>query len=220
MTTNRLLNQRYDPREQDFLEDMIIEAIQAKGDDVKYLIREMVERDPLFGEDTMSEFKSGVEVEMYLADIQNFNGDGDLFSKFGMTYTDTAVFEVSAKRFKEELTAYGLDRPREGDLIYYPMNDSLYEIKKVKQDAQFFRLGKNFCHNLQCALFQFSHEALPDAPEFDTFRDKTVVMDGSDTLAKTLGISPNTFKDESAFIEEEGGEVAAFDPTNPFGDKQ
>lgn len=217
MTTNRLLNQRYDPREQDFLEDMIIEAIQAKGDDVKYLIRDMVDRDPLFGESPMSEFKEGVEIEMYLADIQNFNGDGDLFSKFGMTYTDTAVFEVSVKRFREEL---GFERPREGDLIYYALNDSLYEIKKVKQDSQFFRLGKNYCHRLQCSLFQFSHETLPSEAEFDTFRDKTVVMDGSDSLAKTLGISPNTFKDESAFIEEEGGSVVAFDPSNPFGEQQ
>lgn len=217
MTVNRLLNRQGHDRHSEMIDSLKIEAIQAKGDDMKYLVREMVNRDPLFGESTISEFNDAIVIEMLLTDIQDFNGDGDLYSKFGMTFTDQATFEVSVKRFREEAGKFGLDRPREGDLVYYELDDALYEIKKVKRDPQFRALGFNYTHVLVCSLFQFSHEKLPASDEFDTFRDKTVVLDGaSASMAATLGISADSFKDESEVIQEEASGVVAFDPNNPF----
>jgi len=201
------------------VESLVIEAIQAKGADVKYMVRELVNRDPLFGEATLSSFEEYAEVEMYLADIQNFNGDGDMFGKFGFTMTDSANFEVSVKRFQQELGRYGLDRPREGDLIYYGLNDSLYEIRKVSKDSQFNKLGRNYVHRLQCSLFQWSHEKLPKHPDMDTFNDKEdIVLSSEDMIdiGKTLGISPNSQKDERPSIKEEGSKYMTFDPANPF----
>lgn len=215
MTVNRLLNQHHLNREQEMVDSLKIEAIQAKGMDVKYLIRELVNRDPLFGEATMSEFKEAVVIEMYLSDIQSFNGDGDIFAKFGMTFTDTATFEVSVSRFREELGKYGLERPREGDLIYVELDDALYEIKKVKRDPQFYALGRNYTQVLQCALFQFSHEKLPEQEDFDSFRDLTTVLDSGsaeNNMAKTLGVGG----DESEFFIDEAKNMTTFDPSNPF----
>lgn len=217
MTVNALLNQHHPNREVEMINSLKIEAIQAKGADILYLPREMLNRDPLFGESTVSRFKDAVTIEMYLSDIQQFNGDGDLFGKFGYTATDSATFEVSVTRFKEEVGKLGIERPREGDLIYFPLDDALYEIKKVQRDPQFYALGRNYTNVLKCNLFQFSHEELPANGEFDTFRDKTTVIDGAtDSLAKTLGISAESFKDESDIIQEEAGHVTTFDPNNPF----
>lgn len=218
MTVNRLVNQSYLDREVDLVDSLKIEAIQMKGRDMKYMPRDMVNRDPLFGEATLSEFKEFGVVEMYLVSIENFNGDGDLYSKFGLNMTDSATFEVSLTRFQQELAKFGLKKPRVGDLLYYDLDDALYEIRKVQRDPQFYALGKNYTHILKCSLFQFSHEKLPSDPDFDTFRDKTTVLDiASDNMAKTLGISADTFLDESKIITEEAGSVEAFDPSNPFG---
>lgn len=220
MTVNRLLNQSHTIREQEMVESLVIEAIQAKGRDVKYMVREMVNRDPLFGESTVSEFKDYAEVEMYLGDIQNFDGQGDIFSKFGMGFqmTDTASFEVSVRRFREELGKYELDRPREGDLIYYPLNDSLWEIRRVKRDPNFFQLGRNYRHILECSLFQFSHETLPADDDLETFAGLTGIdlsPDSAGKLSETLGLGGGF--DESEIIKEENdARFKPFDPANPF----
>ncbi len=201
---------------------MVIEAIQMKGRDVKYMVREMVNADPLFGESTMSEFNEFAEIEMYLGDIQNYDGSGDFFSKFGGGFqmTDTASFEVSVKRFKEELGKYKLDRPREGDLIYFNLNDSLWEIRKVKRDPNFFQLGRNYRYVLECSLFQFSHEKLPEDEDMQSFNDLTDVVlssEGVNNLTETLGITPARRSDDKEVIKEEAdNRFKPFDPANPF----
>jgi hypothetical protein len=152
---------KFNPTEVDLIDELKEEAIQIKGINVKYMLREMVDRDYLFGESKISEFKEFFDIEMYLHSIQNHNGQADIYEKFGLTLSDQAVFEVHARRFIEEGVDYEIDRPREGDLVYMSTSDQLYEIKKVDKTEEFYQLGKNYTYMLKCDLFVYSHEALP-----------------------------------------------------------
>lgn len=222
MTVNRLLNpQVHHSQQLNLIESMIIEAIQAKGVDVKYIMRDMVERDSLFGEAVKSKFVDYGEVEVYIEDIANHDGSSDMFSKFGMEFTDGATFKVASKRFKEEFVElFGIDRPREGDLIYLPVSDSLFEIKKVLMDENFRQLGVNYTYRLKCNLFQYSHEELPATEDMESFADLTsIISDGGNAMLESLGVSRKQFADESVVIKDEASSDV-FDPTNPFKDDQ
>ena len=218
MTTNKLLNQTIHVPQNNMIESLIIEAIQAKGMDVKYILRDMVDRDSLFGEAMKSKFVDWVEIEMYPEDLANHDGASDMMSKFGMEFSDTATFKVSSKRFKDELVdRHGIDRPREGDLIYLPLSDAIFEIKKVLMDENFRQLGTNYTYRLKCNLFQYSHEKLPETGDMESFSDLTAV-DNSDALMRTLGISGNKFIDENKIIKEEATDDV-FDPLDPLKER-
>ena len=88
-------------REQDLVEDLIIESIKIHGLNVRYVPRTIVRDDPLFGEDTISDFSAAVEIEMYLNDVDGFGGDGTILSKFGIEMRDTVTFTVARKRFDQ-----------------------------------------------------------------------------------------------------------------------
>lgn len=162
MAVNPWFADNWNSTEIDLIDQLKEEAIQIKGMDVKYMLRDMVDRDYLFGESKISEFKDYFDIEMYLHSIQNHNGQADIYEKFGLTLSDQAVFEVHARRFIEEGVDFEIDRPREGDLIYLRTSDQLYEIKKVNKTDEFYQLGKNYTYMLNCDLFVYSHESLPE----------------------------------------------------------
>lgn len=218
MTVNRLLNpQVHHSQQLGLIEGLIIEAIQAKGIDVRYIMRDMVERDSLFGEAIKSKFVEHAEIEVYPEDMANHDGASDMFSKFGMEFTDGATFKVSSKRFKEDFAeVFGIDRPREGDLVYLPVSDSLFEIKKVLMDENFRQLGVNYTYRLKCNLFQYSHEELPATDDMESFADLTsIISDGGNAMLESLGVSRKQFTDESVVLKDEA-KNDVFDPTNPF----
>lgn len=219
MAVNRWLSgQNFPVGEQELIQSLIDESIQMKGVDVRYLVRTMENRDFLFGESTLSSFKETFEIEMYLADIANFNGDGDMFAKFGLQMTDEATFEVSVKRFAEEAVIFELQRPREGDLILFPYGNALYEIKKVKNDENFNQIGKNYKYRLVCKLFDYSHEQFEDNTNEQKIVDHWV--DG-DAMSEALGLSKTNFADESELFDEVDETLISrqFSADDPFGEK-
>ena len=189
------------------VENLIIESIQAKGLDVKYILRDMVERDSLFGEAIKSKFVDWLEIEMYAEEISNHDGSSDFMSKFGMEFSDGATFKVSVRRFREEFAeTHQLERPREGDLIYLPLSDAIFEIKKVLMDENFRQLGTNYTYRLKCNLFQYSHETLPVDETMESFQDMTEIITNDDALMKTLGISSKPQIAENDIVESEAVE--------------
>ena len=153
--------------ERDLYEDLVIEQIKIYGQDLKYMPRTLVNRDELFGEDVSSKFDDAYTLEMYIANVEGFEGDGDLYSKFGIRVTDQATFVVSRKRWTEEVDDNAdlirEGRPNEGDLIYFPLTKKLFEIKFVEYKKPFYQL-KNpygaFVYELRCELFEYSDEIL------------------------------------------------------------
>ena len=152
--------------EQVLIEDLIIESIRIYGIECLYIPRTLVKEDLLFGEDVLSKFDTAYPVEMYVKSVDGFEGDGDFLSKFGLEIRDQMVLTVSRRRFTEEVYLDGTDtvgttdRPNEGDLIYFPLNNKLFEIKFVEHEAVFYQMGSLQTYDLTCELFEYSHERL------------------------------------------------------------
>lgn len=164
MATNPYINKR-SRSEQGLYEDLVIESLQFYGEDVYYLPRELVNKDTIFGDDVVSRFTDAYKIEMYIENVEGFGGEGDLFSKFGVELRDQCTFVVARKRWKrligDKLDAVNF-RPREGDIIYLPLSQSMFEIFKVETETPFYQLAQLPTFRLQCELFEYNDE------DFDT----------------------------------------------------
>ena len=148
--------------EQDLTQSLVNEQIAMFGRDVYYIPRTLVKQDTVFGEDTMSKFEGAYLIEAFIEDNSGFRGDGDMFTKFGVQIADQATFVISRTRFTEAVddnaTLIVEGRPNEGDLVYFPMADKIFEIQFVEYEVPFFTLGKIYTWGLRCELFQYSDE--------------------------------------------------------------
>jgi hypothetical protein len=160
--------------EQGLYEDLVIESLKFYGEDVYYLPREIVNKDKVFLDDVPSRFSDAYKIEMYIENQEGFDGEGDLFSKFGVELRDQATFVVARRRWKkligDKLDAYNF-RPREGDIIYLPMSQSMFEIFKVETETPFYQLSNLPTFRLQCELFEYNDE------DFDTDVDNIDVVE-------------------------------------------
>ena len=106
--------------EQLLVEDLVIEAMQIHGMDVYYLPRTSRDQvDMLYGEDTLKEYRNAFAIEMYLENVTGMDGEGDFISKFGLEIRDEITLLMSRRRFS--MLGTSLNRPREGDLVYVPL---------------------------------------------------------------------------------------------------
>jgi hypothetical protein len=146
--------------EQDLLHDLTIETIKAMGRDMIYIPREYVNKDLIFGEDVLSKFKDTYIIEMYIQSVTSFASQMNIVNKFGINITDKVTLQVAKRRFEEEISAKDpiIKYPREGDLIYFPFNKSLFEINYVEDKMPFFQFGILTTYTLTCELFTYSHE--------------------------------------------------------------
>ena len=148
--------------EQDLTQSLVNEQIAMFGRDVYYIPRTLVKQDTVFGEDTMSKFEGAYLIEAFIEDNSGFRGDGDMFTKFGVQIADQATFVISRTRFTEAVddnaTLIVEGRPNEGDLVYFPMANKIFEIQFVEYEVPFFTLGKIYTWGLRCELFQYSDE--------------------------------------------------------------
>ena len=171
--------------ESNLYESLVIEAIKMYGQDVYYLPREIVNKDKIFGDDIPSRFSSSYKLEMYIENTDAFDGEGDIFTKFGIELRDQATFVVSRKRWKQ-LIGNNLDknnfRPREGDIIYLPMSQSMFQIMKVETETPFYQLKELPTFRLTTELFEYSDE------DFDTEIDDidNIEIEGAYTYQLTL----------------------------------
>src|SRR6056300_1150201 len=145
--------------EQDLYEEIIIESLKMYGQDVYYIPREIVNRDRIFEDDSVSRFSDAYKIEMYIENIEGFDGEGDLFTKFGVEIRDAATFIVSRRRWgsviaeNEESDVVQFFRPREGDVIYLPLSQSMFQIMKVETETPFFQLKNLPTFRMRCELF-------------------------------------------------------------------
>ena len=165
-TTNFYFNNFSNTQEQRLIENLITESIKIYGIDVFYMPRSLVAEDNLFGEDLLSKFEAAYMIEMYIKNTEGFDGDGDFLSKFGLEIRDEMTLTVSQRRFSEEVGVEGsteeIGRPSEGDLIFVPLNNKIFEVKFVEHESIFYQMGSLQTYDLRCELFEYSHQ------EFDT----------------------------------------------------
>jgi hypothetical protein len=156
--------------EQRLLNDLTIETIKAMGRDFIYLPREYLNIDMVFGEDPKSSFKNGYSLEMYVLETLKFGGNRDIITKFGIAITDRLTMQFAKTRFFDEVTSKQseITRPREGDLIYYPLSGSIFEINFVEDEQPFYQFGTLTTFTVTCELFTYSHEEMDTGiPEID-----------------------------------------------------
>lgn len=162
--------------EQTIYEDIIIEALQMYGQDVYYLPREIINKDSVFLDDVPSRFGNAYKIEMYIENTEAFDGEGDLFTKFGIELRDQANFIVSRKRWKRLIgnrLAENNFRPREGDLIYLTLSQSIFEIRRVETETPFYQFNNLPTFRMQCELFEYSDEDFDtNIPDIDVIEEE------------------------------------------------
>ena len=213
------------------MRDLVIEAIKQFGIDVYYMPRTHVNIDQVFVEDPLNSFNSAIMIEMYVKNFMGYGGEGDMMSKFGISMADQITFCLSRDRFEEDIGVnFGLTRPNEGDLIYLAMTNSIYEVKFVEHESNFYQTGHLNFYELHAERFNYSSEDLNtgitaiDSIEptysdaingfiFDTEDGNSLVTEMNEQFVNEIyGDDDNgqneVFQDNSGFIQ--------FSPSNPF----
>lgn len=192
MATNVFFNHAV-KTEQNLVEDLIVESLRFYGHNCYYLPRKIVNEDLILGDAAESSFEDAYEIEMYLEGTEGFEGEGELYSKFGIETRDSASFIISRRSWERFVSldanlATGL-RPNEGDLIYFPLSNSLFEIKFVEHENVFYQLGKLYTFKMSCDLYEYSGEDFnTDIEALDTDLDLASGSITTLTLADTSSL--------------------------------
>ena len=228
--------------EQRLIEDLIIESLKIYGHDTFYLPRTMVNKDTIFDEAQLSSFTQAYPLEMYLDNVQGFEGQGDIFTRFGMEVRDQATFVLAKRRWEDMVTRQGPTvsrkaRPVEGDLIYFSKTKSMFEIKYVDFQNPFYQAGQIYVFRLVCELFEYSSEDIDTGiAEIDAIETKysqdmleyQFKLESGDLLLKedtgsliteayqTTVSEPIDNADFDNLLTLEG--ILDFSETNPFGE--
>lgn len=164
MPVNSLIkvNQLSTSAEDVALQSMTQEFVQIFGVDLWYFKRTAENVDIILGEDPTSKFEEKYNIEMYLQTFNGFEGSSDLYSKFGFDIDDEVIFEVAIKTWKEIVHSKDsyLFKPREGDLIFYPISNQLFEILHVEDEAPHYAMGKRSVYQVKAKHFDYSHESI------------------------------------------------------------
>ena len=199
--------------EQHLYEDLMIEQLKIYGQDVFYIPRTLVKEDNLFGEDTLSKFGDAYLIEMYFENVEGYEGEKEIMSKFGLQMNEDVTFVVARRRF-EQLVSHDSNlivktRPNEGDLVYFPKVKKIFEITFVDHDDPFYQVHNVPAFKLKCKTFEYSSEDLNtgiteiDAIETDNSLDQLVyqiTMEQSSTTTYNEGLE---LEDGTGNLEQE-----------------
>ena len=177
--------------EQGLVQDLVDEQIKLFGSDVYYLPKTVL-ADSTLDEVRYTKYQDQFQIEMLLVNVMGFGDNAEFISKFGLRITDEIIFRVSTKRWTEEVAEHNPtltvpERPNEGDLLYYPLTQNLYEIKYVGKEEPFFQFGKIQFYALTAELYEVGSDDLAtgvaeiDAIEvlFDTAISLTMGVGGT-----------------------------------------
>ena len=196
-TSSCRLNLNGSSQEQMFMGNLIIESIELYGQDIYYLPRTYVNKDTIFQEVESSNFTQALAIRAYVNNVDGWEGQGELLSKFGVRIEDKTTFIFSRTKFTEKVDDNAVlnveGRPNEGDLIWFPTTKHLFEIKFVEAERPFYQLGKGYVWECQCELFEYSDEKLDtgvaaiDAIETAFANSIKLIMDAGGSGDFTVG---------------------------------
>jgi hypothetical protein len=175
--------------EQRLIQELINEQLKIYGIEVTYIPRKFVRKQTIIEEIQSSKFDDNFLLEAYLNNYDGYSGAGDIMTKFGVSVRDEVSLVISRERFEDFISPFleGVDeseievydRPREGDLVYFPLGKRLFEVKFVEHEKPFYQLGKNYVYEIQCELFEYEDEVLDTSiDEIDeVLEDKGYIVD-------------------------------------------
>ena len=220
MATNPYFNHHgKNTADQRLTENLLIESIKTYGVDVYYCPRTLVNEDKLLGEDAISEYRSAHTIEMYIKTIDGFEGEGEFVAKFGLQIKDQITFTVARRRWSE-LGLVGENRdtsPREGDLIYFPVTNALYQVLFVEDESIFYQTGGLQVFDLLCEMFTYSNQRLDTGiDEIDKIeRLQAYSLDFTmGTGSGTYTIGETVYQGDSLGTATVTGEVASWNATD------
>lgn len=209
MASNQYITFYNANNEQSLIENLVVEAIKFHAHDILYLPRTGVNEDAIFNEYEFSKFQENYPIEIYIENVGSYEGQGDFLSKFGLEIRHEMTVQMSIRSFESFVkpgTTFA--RPREGDLLYFPMLNAAYEITDVIRSAVFYQLGKLYSYKLQCKLFEYSNE------NFNTGNTEVDNIYASFDFLTNTDAVPMADNTE---VQDEANSVLDWDSTTPFG---
>ena len=154
--------------EQSLVQSLINEQLKMYGVDIYYIPRRYIQKNTIIREVIESQFDAAYPIEAYIDSYEGYGGQGTLLSKFGIQNVDDLTLVISRERYETYITPLIKNipnielatRPKEGDLIYFPLGDRLFEIKYVEHEQPFYQLKKNYVYQLRCELFRYEDEVI------------------------------------------------------------
>tara|TARA_Y100000289_G_scaffold33506_1_gene33153 strand:- start:1803 stop:3191 length:1389 start_codon:yes stop_codon:yes gene_type:complete len=176
--------------EQSLIQDLINEQLRMYGVEVYYLPRTYLTTNTVIEEVIQSSFEDAYPIEAYVQNYEGYDDNTTLLSKFGIQSTQEMTFIISKERFENYITPLTegkanlklTSRPKEGDIIYMPLGDRMFEIKFVEHEKPFYQLQKNYVYELRCELFRYEDEVIDTGVEEI---DDTLVGSDTDGISET-----------------------------------
>ena len=191
-------------------EDLVIEQLKVFGQDVFYMPRTLIAEDTVLGEDTLSKFDDAYMIEMYFENTDGFAGDKEIMNQFGLENREEATFVVSQRRFEDMIAPDDNigTRPKEGDLIYFPLVSKVFEISFVDHDEPFYQIGNLPVYKLSVRTFDYSSEDLDTGiKEIDAIETAYTL----DSMGFQLALEQTTTFNQGISLEDNSGLVGLFE---------
>ena len=191
-------------------EDLVIEQLKVFGQDVFYMPRTLIAEDTVLGEDTLSKFDDAYMIEMYFENTDGFAGDKEIMNQFGLENREEATFVVSQRRFEDMIAPDDNigTRPKEGDLIYFPLVSKVFEISFVDHDEPFYQIGNLPVYKLSVKTFDYSSEEMDTGiKEIDAIETAYTL----DSMGFQLALEQTTTFNQGISLEDNSGLIGLFE---------
>jgi hypothetical protein len=221
MATNVFFDNYTNFNEQNLIEDLVIESIKMYGVDIIYITRIDGALDKVFNEDDLPLYNETFEFEAYVKNVDGFEGEGDFLSKFGLQIRDQLTLTVANRTFERHVTREegSVIRPKEGDLIYFPLSENIFEIKFVEDESLFYQSGALQVMDMTCELVEYTGQRLQTGRDnIDTYFDKfnrEILTSNTATLNAVAQLDPISRNLE---FEQEGDAIIDFSEIDPFSE--
>jgi hypothetical protein len=181
---------------QEVYQDLIVQSIQMYGVECYYIPRNLTNFDQLYLTDDQSTYTTTIQVPVFLEGVDGFEGQKDIFTKFGLEIRDQVTLSLAVRTFERVIKPItGTGRPLEGDLIYFTLNKKVFQIKFTNNKEIFYPLGTLPLYRLTCELFEYSSETFNTGiPEIDELQ-KVASLNVLDNVYTTEG--GNVLTDEN-----------------------
>tara|TARA_Y100000310_G_scaffold344092_1_gene455072 strand:+ start:4178 stop:4801 length:624 start_codon:yes stop_codon:yes gene_type:complete len=202
--------------EQELINSLIVESIKIYGHDVYFINRNVGDVDAILNTADLPTFDGAWMVEMYIKNIEGFDGDGDFLAKFGLEIRDQITFTVAKTVYEKDIAPYNSKNvPQLGDLIYFPLNGKVFRIDFVEHESIFYQMGSLQTYDLVCSLFEYSQETFSTGiTEIDTLYDSYNYT--SNTSIEYLEANDPLAQNES--FETNADAIVDFSEADPFSE--
>tara|TARA_R110001606_G_scaffold396755_1_gene571504 strand:+ start:646 stop:1332 length:687 start_codon:yes stop_codon:yes gene_type:complete len=221
MATNVFFDNYSNFNEQQLVEDLVIESIKMYGVDVIYITRVDGAIDKVFNEDDLPLYNETFEFETYVKNVDGFEGEGDFLSKFGLQIRDQMTLTVANRTFEQYVTREQgtVIRPKEGDLIYFPLSENIFEIKFVEDESLFYQSGALRVYDMVCELAEYTGQRMQTGRDnidnyFSRF-NREILTSNTATLNAIAELDPIS---RNLTFEQEGDAIIDFSEIDPFSE--